>query len=109
MGETLASPLDKATALCKHGPPPMHPKQKLNPWVTRIALVLAIPLLYLLSVPWMEVFGRSFHLRVEAVEAYGWPYKILKDTALLEKPLGSYRQWCYRAAGEPSEVEFIRC
>jgi hypothetical protein len=56
--------------------------------------VIAVPMLYLLSSPWVVVFFGAN----DAVMAYSAPFFWLRDSTPLTAPLAAYCKWCWTVA-----------
>lgn len=102
----------------------MEREKKPSPifWVT---VMLAIPLLYILSVPWVETLRYQPALRsradfdsnyppsfgfsiIELIKYYRAPYRLLRDTTPLRGALLSYELWCVgpRLMFEHADMEY---
>jgi len=67
------------------------------------ASLLAVPLLYLLNVPWVarlnsKVFGDAFS---DKISSYYSPWKWLARPETMKPLLWDYALWCDGRAGEP--------
>jgi len=73
------------------------------PWQHKLALLaVAVPLFYILSAPWLDIFWmRAFGFPEAGYRAYFAPIRWLVDKTPLKEPLYGYAGWCRTIAGDP--------
>lgn len=72
----------------------------------RLLSILAVPLLYLLSVPWVSVFQAKWNLGQDDSDVrrtyelfYGpWDW-VFSNAPFIRSPMHNYMKWCHHSLG----------
>lgn len=72
-------------------------------WQKKLALLaFGVPLFYILSAPWLDIFWMpAFGFPEAGYRAYFAPIRWLVDNTPLKEPLYGYARWCRTIAGDP--------
>jgi hypothetical protein len=79
------------------------PERKSHAMAWALSIVVAVPLFYLLSVPWIAVarFKMGYPMAKPGLFGkYCGPWNWASQTHLLRNPLTAYTNWCWKIAGE---------